>query len=308
MVWGTFMRGVLEALKQAVAAGPSINLTTLFAGGGVVLAALVVIYGALIGTEVPEDAVTVSGPVFKPVATTATATAPTPTPAAKPSTSSQYAAPRYQDDRSIARAVQAELKSAECYSGPINGVWNASTRAAMGEFTARVNARLPVDRPDPVLLALLETHNKISCTDNCSMGGEEDCLTREAAPPARGPETASIEREHSSDRAGDRYDEPRSTASYETSATAEDLGYDAERRRAPNPLATMQAASNDDDDSLGMEDAAAMTAAGAAAGAATHEATKPKRTSKRKYRKKNSLARDVSRGFRQIQRSLNKLF
>ena len=295
------MREVLEALRQAVARAPAVNPATLLAGGGVTLAALVVAYGSLFGSDIPEDAVTVSGPVFTPVATTATA--PAPTPAAKPSTSSRYAAPRFDDARSITRAVQAELKSAECYSGPINGVWTASTRAAMGAFTARVNARLPVDRPDPVLLALLETHNTISCTVDCT---DDDCAPRDTQPLPRRAEVAGIERDRS---AGTR-EEPQPTESaYETNATAEDLGFDTKRQRAPNPIATMQTASTEREDDESLDDAAALGAAGAAAGMATHDATKqkPRRTS-RKYRKKNSLARDVSRGFRQIQRSLNKLF
>lgn len=296
------MRSVLEALRQLAAARPPINPATLLAGGGVVLAALVIVYGALLGTGAPEDAVTVSGPVFTPVATTAAV----PAPAVKPSAASPYAASPYDDARSLARAVQAELKRAACYSGPVNGVWNASTRAAMGEFTARVNARLPVDRPDPVLLALLETHNKISCTADCSMGGEEGCVSREALPPKRNEEVAGIERE----RPSSAREEPLATdSSYEPSATAEDLGFDPERRRAPNPIATMQAASDESDDGIGAGEAAAYGAAGAAAGVATHEVTKPKpRRTSRKYKRQPSLSRQVSKGFRQIQRSLNKLF
>lgn len=296
------MRFDFEALRQGLAARlstkSSISPATLFAGGGVILAALVVFYGALIGTDAPEDAVTVSGPVFTPVATTA---APAPAPAAKPSSASAYAAPRFDDAASVTRAVQAELKRAECYSGPVNGVWNASTRAAMGEFTARVNARLPIDRPDPVLLALLETHNKISCTADCSMGGEDDCVPREALPPKRSAEVASIERE----RPGNVREEPRpGESSYATSATAEDLGFDNRSQRAPNPLATMQTASTGRDDGLGIEGAAAMGAAGAAA----HETKQKPRRAARKYKRQPSLSRQVSKGFRQIQRSFNKLF
>lgn len=291
------MRFALEALRQVLAWRPSINPATLLAGGGVAIAALVVVYGAFLGAdEIPEDAVTVSGPVFTPVATTAAV--PAPTPAAKPSTSSGYAAPRFDDEMSVTRAVQAELKSAECYSGPINGVWTGATRAAMGRFTARVNARLPVDRPDPVLLALLETHNTVSCT--------ADCIEDECAPtPTRRSEVASIDRE----RASSAREEPLpSETSGRTRGSAEDLGFDSEDQRAPNPIATMQTASTEREEGIGVEDAAAMTAAGAAAGAATHEVTKqkPRRTARK--RKKNTFARSVSKGFRQIQRSLNKLF
>lgn len=292
------MRFALEALRQVLAWRPSINPATLFAAGGVVLAALVVAYGAVLGgNEIPEDAVTVSGPVFTPVATTAAV--PAPTLAAKPSPSSGYVPPRFDDEMSVTRAVQAELKSAECYSGPINGVWTGATRAAMGRFTARVNARLPVDRPDPVLLALLETHHTVSCTADCI---EDEC----APPPTRRSEVASIDRE----RASRAREEPLpSEAAERARGNAEDLGFDSEDQRAPNPIATMQTASAEREEGIGVDDAAAMTAAGAAAGAATHEAAKqkPRRTA-RKYRKKNSLSRQVSKGFRQIQRSLDKLF
>jgi hypothetical protein len=286
------MRFVLEALRHVLMPRGAFSITTLFAAGGMALATLIVIYGALIGTDdasAVADAVAVEGPVFTPVAMTP----PAPMPAAKPSGLEAPSAPRFDDDRSLTRAVQAELRRADCYNGPINGVWTASTRAAMGEFTARVNARLPVDRADPVLLALLETHNKISCTADCSTGSEPSCVARTAEPRS---EVASIERSRPSEA---RYERQPSSSS------ADDLGYSGDERRAPNPVASVQAASTESEEGMGVEDAAALTAAGAA----THEVTKAKpRRSARKYRRKPSLSRSVSKGFRQLQRSLNKLF
>jgi hypothetical protein len=40
----------------------------------------------------------------------------------------------------------------------------------MKAFTEHVNARLPVDKPDPVLLALLQSHQGRACTASCGEG------------------------------------------------------------------------------------------------------------------------------------------
>jgi len=290
------MRLFFESLRERGAEYlvrlPALNPATLFAGGGVVLAAVVVVYGALLGADrVPEDAVAVSGPVFTPVATTA----PAPARAARPATASAEAIPRFEDETSVTRAVQAELKRAGCYGGPVNGVWTASTQAGMGEFTARVNARLPVDRPDPVLLALLETHNKISCTAGCSMGGEEGCVPRTALPAGQ--------------RAEAREEPLASQPSARANAGTGDLGEVAAPRRAAGSSTTVRTASAGGEDGTELEDAAASAAAGAAAGAATQKAAKPRpQRAARTDRKQPSLSRQVSKGFQQIQRSLDKLF
>ena len=279
MRWGRDMRLLFESLRERAAEHlarlPAINPATLFAGGGVVLAAVVVVYGALLGADrIPEDAVAVSGPVFTPVATTA----PAPARAARPASASAEAIPRFEDETSVTRAVQAELKRAGCYSGPVNGVWNASTQAGMGEFATRVNARLPVDRPDPVLLALLETHNKISCTGGCSMGGEEGCVPRTVLPAAQ-----------------------RAEAREEPLAAPPPAGPIPATSRPP---AGVRLSGTE------LLLAAAPAPAGAAAGAAaTQKAAKPRpQRASRTDRKQPSLSRQVSKGFQQIQRSLDKLF
>jgi peptidoglycan hydrolase-like protein with peptidoglycan-binding domain len=51
--------------------------------------------------------------------------------------------------------LQSELKRVGCYGGVINGVWTGSTRQAMKAFMDRVNATLPTDLPDTILLTAL---------------------------------------------------------------------------------------------------------------------------------------------------------
>lgn len=307
------MRFDLEALRQTLAAKTSLNLSTLFAGGGVVLATLVLVYGVLhdVVADDTGEAVTVSaesGPLFKPVAATAT---PQPSEAAHPKiqTGSLSDGVLLDDDASVTRAVQTGLKRAGCYVGPVNGRWSASTRSAMAEFTTRVNAQLPVEKPDPVLLALVETHSDVSCLPDGERAADEprqesnkDRYAKAESGTATDARTMPATAAMSDHRA----------AAGQGPLDAVDLGYSYRDRSAPNPIASVQAASNEseDDDGAGLGEAAAVTAAGAAAGAAAQEATKekPRRTSSRKYRNNNSLSRQVSKGFRQIQRSLNKLF
>jgi hypothetical protein len=74
------------------------------------------------------------------------------------------------DRVALARALQRELKRVGCYSGEITGVWTTSSRMAMKSFTERVNATLPVDAPDPVLLSLVQGHHDVACVPSCAAG------------------------------------------------------------------------------------------------------------------------------------------
>ena len=312
------MRFDLEALRQTLAAKTSLNLSTLVAGGGVVLATLVLVYGVLhdVVADDTGEAVTVtaeSGPLFKPVAATPTSQ-PSETPGPKIQTASLSDGVLMDDDASVTRAVQTGLKRAGCYVGPVNGRWSASTRNAMAEFTTRVNAQLPVEKPDPVLLALVETHSDVSCLADGERAADEprqDSKKDRYAKAESGTATYARTTDARAMPATAAMSDHRAAAG-QGPLDAVDLGYSYRDRSAPNPVASVKAASNesDDDDGTGVGEAAAVTAAGAAAGVAAHEATKekPRRTSSRKYRKNNSFGRQVSKGFRQIQRSLNKLF
>lgn len=71
---------------------------------------------------------------------------------------------------SLAQQLQSELKRVGCYDGEINGVWTTSTRFAMQIFTERVNAKLPIDKPDAILLALVQGHQERVCAASCGVG------------------------------------------------------------------------------------------------------------------------------------------
>jgi hypothetical protein len=94
---------------------------------------------------------------------------------------SQSRGPRSGD--AIARELQKELKRVGCYAGEFSGVWTTSTRLAMKAFTDRVNARLPVDKPDNILLALVRGYPNKACGIPCP-SGQSPSRTLECTPNA----------------------------------------------------------------------------------------------------------------------------
>ena len=70
----------------------------------------------------------------------------------------------------LVRNLQQELKRVGCYPHEIDGEWTPGTRKAMKEFTDRVNAALPVERPDPAQLTLLQSHPESVCRESCGVG------------------------------------------------------------------------------------------------------------------------------------------
>ena len=91
-------------------------------------------------------------------------TGPAPQPAVRPPVGPM------SDPAALARSLQRELKRVGCYDGDISGVWSAPSRAAMKAFTNSVNAALPVDQPDQVLLALVQAHKGQACGTGCPTG------------------------------------------------------------------------------------------------------------------------------------------
>ena len=81
-----------------------------------------------------------------------------------PAVAPQRATATPGDRASLARELQRELKRVGCYSGEVNGVWTTSSRMAMKSFTDQVNASLPIDNPDYVLLSLVQGHQDKACT------------------------------------------------------------------------------------------------------------------------------------------------
>ena len=93
-------------------------------------------------------------------------TAPVP----RPVQPSQRANPIPGDRISLVRELQRELKRVGCYSGDVNGVWTTSSRMAMKSVTDRVNATLPIDNPDDVLLSLVRGQQDGICGAPCPSG------------------------------------------------------------------------------------------------------------------------------------------
>ncbi len=72
--------------------------------------------------------------------------------------------------QSLVRDLQAELKRVGCYEGEPNGQWGAASKRAMASFTERVNASLPFEQPDFILLTLVQGHKGRACGQDCPAG------------------------------------------------------------------------------------------------------------------------------------------
>jgi hypothetical protein len=72
--------------------------------------------------------------------------------------------PRDSDSRyKLVTDIQQQLKRVGCYYGRIDGSWNANTKDAMRTFTDRINAELPLDEPDYLLLTLAQAYAGKAC-------------------------------------------------------------------------------------------------------------------------------------------------
>ncbi len=63
----------------------------------------------------------------------------------------------------LIRDIQTELKRVGCYEGEIDGSWGPGSKRAMTTFTDRINATLPIDEPDYILLTLVQGHRTSAC-------------------------------------------------------------------------------------------------------------------------------------------------
>jgi len=128
----------------------------ILAGAGVAAALLAL--ATYVGRRM-ETSASAQAPVV--VTVPARATAAPPPQAAPRQAPPGTASPR--DPTSLARQLQSELRRVGCYDGELSGVWTSRTRMAMKAFTDRVNASLPVDKPDQILLALVQSHQGVAC-------------------------------------------------------------------------------------------------------------------------------------------------
>ena len=70
----------------------------------------------------------------------------------------------------LTRELQRELRRVGCYDGESNGTWTPAARRAMKSFTDRVNATLPIDQPDYILLTLVQGRQERVCGAPCPSG------------------------------------------------------------------------------------------------------------------------------------------
>lgn len=110
-------------------------------------------------------------------------------PAPRSATSSLHgkrlSSPRPGDDvarAQLVRDIQYELRRVGCYDGELNGWWSSNTKRAMKSFTDRVNATLPIDEADYILLSLVQGHKGLACGKACPTGqlaaADGRCLPR----------------------------------------------------------------------------------------------------------------------------------
>lgn len=72
--------------------------------------------------------------------------------------------------------IQRALIRAGCYRGETTGQWGADTKRALGTFLTAANARLPIEKPDYILLSLIQGHIRVFC------GGIDPADTQMLAP------------------------------------------------------------------------------------------------------------------------------
>ena len=109
--------------------------------------------------------------------------------------------PAALDRAALTKQIQHHLKRIGCYQGAIDGVWSPSVRRAMKAFTNRVNATLPIERADDILLAMLQNHEQVACGLACPVGqslaSDNRCVPnalvahagkRHAPPPSGSPQ------------------------------------------------------------------------------------------------------------------------
>jgi len=85
----------------------------------------------------------------------------------------RFAGLRPADDNSradLVRGLQRELKRVGCYQGDLTGEWGAPSKRALDQFMERVNATLPHEEPDYILLTLVQGHTGIACGRQCPTG------------------------------------------------------------------------------------------------------------------------------------------
>ena len=70
----------------------------------------------------------------------------------------------------LIREIQRELKRVGCYDGNVDGSWGGASKRAMVAFIQRVNASLPLNEPNDILLLLVKGQDTGTCGVACPLG------------------------------------------------------------------------------------------------------------------------------------------
>ena len=95
----------------------------------------------------------------------------------------------------LARALQTELRRVGCYFGDIDGDWGSGSKRAMSNFTGRVNASLPIDTPDAIMLTIVRRFDGQACSATCRsdemFAGDGRCVPATVLAQDRAPSRAN---------------------------------------------------------------------------------------------------------------------
>jgi hypothetical protein len=95
----------------------------------------------------------------------------------------------------LVAAIQGELERVGCFSGQADGIWSERTRVAMGAFNSSVRVNLPIEKPDYILLTLLQGHSARACSRSCEAGAAsciDKTIEARAIAPAAAPAFAPV--------------------------------------------------------------------------------------------------------------------
>jgi len=146
------------------------------------------------------------------------------------------------DRAGLARELQKELKRVGCYEGDVTGAWTAPARQAMRRFTERVNAKLPVDEPDLVLLKLVQGQAERVCACGTGPAGTSGtcagAVAQLKASPGPAPEETTQQATPliigaAATAAALSRSEPSAPTSATTPASTPQLSEDEQRRPRP---------------------------------------------------------------------------
>lgn len=70
----------------------------------------------------------------------------------------------------LVASIQRELRRVGCYADDADGAWTDRTKVAMRAFNDSVHVSLGADRPDYILLTLLQGHSGKACSRSCNGG------------------------------------------------------------------------------------------------------------------------------------------